>query len=203
MITRIALISWLTNTDLPIALVQKNSQSKSAYPVKTESPASATSVATSTSTSSVQQSPTIEPYLASASADGMHIVLAHKTKFVVVKRHLQDDEYHAIGQGSGCEHSRCDGYLVLTVICTCVLNHSSSSEEITAVFCLPLFVPSIRKSQIFVMVGYNSGWLKVFSEVRASYQRNETSWFSIGYNKLKFLEWCAAHGTNIRTISNN
>ncbi|KAM3588989.1 hypothetical protein VKS41_001419 [Umbelopsis sp. WA50703] len=121
----------------------KTSQSKAAYPAQSASPSSAISVATSASTSSVQQSPTIEPYLASTSADGSYIVLAHKKKFVVVKRHLQDDEYFAIGQGSGCEHS---------------------SEEITAIFCLPLFVPSIRKSQIFIMVGYNSGWLKVFSE---------------------------------------
>lgn len=41
--------------------------------------------------------------MASASAGGRHIVLAHKSKFVVVELNEGEDEYCAVGQGSGCE----------------------------------------------------------------------------------------------------
>ncbi|KAI8072962.1 Rab3 GTPase-activating protein regulatory subunit N-terminus-domain-containing protein [Gongronella butleri] len=83
-----------------------------------------------------------ESYMVSASAAGRTIVLAYRTKFVVVQLHADEGEYIVVGQGSGCVHDK---------------------ETITAVLCLPLFVPSIRKNQIFVMVGYSSGWLRVFS----------------------------------------
>ncbi|KAI7886753.1 hypothetical protein K492DRAFT_189853 [Lichtheimia hyalospora FSU 10163] len=87
--------------------------------------------------------PFTETYMASASAGGRHIVLAHKSKFVVVELNEEEDEYCAVGQGSGCEQE---------------------DETITAILCLPLFVPSIRKNQMFVMAGYSTGWLRVFSE---------------------------------------
>ncbi|KAI9315839.1 Rab3 GTPase-activating protein regulatory subunit N-terminus-domain-containing protein [Dichotomocladium elegans] len=87
--------------------------------------------------------PFTETYMVSASAGGRHMALAHKSKFVVVELNEKEGEYCAIGQGSGCE---------------------TEGETITAILCLPLFVPSIRKSQIFIMAGYSTGWIRVFSE---------------------------------------
>lgn len=81
-------------------------------------------------------------YLISASAGGRTIVLAYKTKFVVVQLN-NEGEYSALGQGSGC---------------------SQPGEEITAILCLPLFVPSTRSTQNYVMCGYNTGWIRVFSD---------------------------------------
>lgn len=60
-------------------------------------------------------------FLISASAGGKSLVLAYKTKFVMVQLN-NEGEYSALGQGSGCQ----------------------PNEEITAVLCLPLFVPSTR-----------------------------------------------------------
>ncbi|KAL0083499.1 hypothetical protein F4703DRAFT_1113204 [Phycomyces blakesleeanus] len=47
--------------------------------------------------------PTKESYLVSASAGGRHLVLAYKTKFVMVEANENEGEYAATGQGSGCE----------------------------------------------------------------------------------------------------
>lgn len=52
------------------------------------------------------------------------MVLAHESKFVVIELIENDGEYSAVGQGSGCE---------------------AEGETITAILCLALFVPSIRK----------------------------------------------------------
>ncbi|KAL0077917.1 Rab3 GTPase-activating protein regulatory subunit N-terminus-domain-containing protein, partial [Phycomyces blakesleeanus] len=69
---------------------------------------------------------TKESYLVSASAGGRHLVLAYKTKFVMVEANENEGEYAATGQGSGCESA----------------------------------------GEIYVMVGYNTGWLRIFSELR-------------------------------------
>ncbi|KAI8384443.1 Rab3 GTPase-activating protein regulatory subunit N-terminus-domain-containing protein [Radiomyces spectabilis] len=92
---------------------------------------------------SVELPPVNEAYLASASPVGRYILLAHQTKFVMLALHEEEDEYYAVGQGSGCE---------------------VAGETITAVLCLPLFVPSIRRNQMCAMIGYSTGWLRVFSE---------------------------------------
>ncbi|KAI8997341.1 Rab3 GTPase-activating protein regulatory subunit N-terminus-domain-containing protein [Pilobolus umbonatus] len=63
-------------------------------------------------------------YLISASSDGSSLVLAYKTKFLMVQLN-SDEEYSALGQGSGCQ--------------------------------LP--------KQNFIMCGYNTGWIRVFSDV--------------------------------------
>ncbi|KAI8969021.1 Rab3 GTPase-activating protein regulatory subunit N-terminus-domain-containing protein [Mycotypha africana] len=55
----------------------------------------------------------------------------------------KEGEYSALGQGSGCQQE---------------------GEEITAVVCLPLFVPSTRLTQHYILCGYNTGWIRVFSE---------------------------------------
>ncbi|RUS12843.1 hypothetical protein BC937DRAFT_86885 [Endogone sp. FLAS-F59071] len=68
--------------------------------------------------------PTTEPYMISPSGDGIHMVLAHNTKFLVLRMHEEENQLVAVGQGSGCE---------------------DVGETITAILCLPLFVPSIRK----------------------------------------------------------
>ncbi|KAI7901960.1 Rab3 GTPase-activating protein regulatory subunit N-terminus-domain-containing protein [Cokeromyces recurvatus] len=81
-------------------------------------------------------------YLISSSACGRTLVLAYKTKFVIVQLN-NEGEYSALGQGSGC---------------------LQPNEEITAILCLPLFVPSTRLTQNYVMCGYNTGWIRVFSE---------------------------------------
>ncbi|KAI8643791.1 Rab3 GTPase-activating protein regulatory subunit N-terminus-domain-containing protein [Parasitella parasitica] len=85
--------------------------------------------------------PISDNFIISASAGGKSLVLAYKTKFVMVQLN-NEGEYSALGQGSGCQ-----------------LN-----EEITAVLCLPLFVPSTRLTQNYVMCGYNTGWIRVFSD---------------------------------------
>ncbi|KAI8368728.1 Rab3 GTPase-activating protein regulatory subunit N-terminus-domain-containing protein [Blakeslea trispora] len=77
-----------------------------------------------------------------ASQDGNSLVLAYKTKFVMVQLN-REGEYMALGQGSGCQ---------------------LPDEEITCVVCLPLFVPSTRSIQHYVMCGYTTGWIRVFSE---------------------------------------
>ncbi|ORE06407.1 hypothetical protein BCV72DRAFT_305598 [Rhizopus microsporus var. microsporus] len=79
-------------------------------------------------------------YLISSSGDGRTLVLAYRTKFIVVQVN-SEGEYSAIGQNLG-----------------------SSGELITSVLCLPLFVPSTRSTQNYVMCGYNTGWIRVFSE---------------------------------------
>lgn len=66
--------------------------------------------------------PISDSFLISASAGGKSLVLAYKTKFVMVQLN-NEGEYSALGQGSGCQQPQ---------------------EEITAVLCLPLFVPSTR-----------------------------------------------------------
>lgn len=93
-------------------------------------------------------------FLISASAGGKSLVLAYKTKFVMVQLN-NEGEYSALGQGSGCQ----------------------PNEEITAVLCLPLFVPSTRLTQNYVMCGYNTGWIRVFSDagVLLTEQQLETS----------------------------
>ncbi|KAI7866882.1 Rab3 GTPase-activating protein regulatory subunit N-terminus-domain-containing protein [Spinellus fusiger] len=102
-----------------------------------------------------RQTPTKESYLVSASPSGRHLVLAYKTKFVTVEANPGEGEYSATGQGSGCD---------------------AVDETITAILCLPRFVPSLRKrlcvcvcvcvdcSEMYVMVGYSTGWLRIFSE---------------------------------------
>ncbi|ORX56148.1 hypothetical protein DM01DRAFT_1382443 [Hesseltinella vesiculosa] len=82
-----------------------------------------------------------EAYLVSASAAGHTIVLAYSSKFVVLQLFADQGEYIVIGQSPLL----------------------SEDDTITSLLCLPLFIPSIRKIQIFVMVGYKSGWLRVFS----------------------------------------
>ncbi|KAI9360957.1 Rab3 GTPase-activating protein regulatory subunit N-terminus-domain-containing protein [Pilaira anomala] len=86
--------------------------------------------------------PISNTYLISASAGGQSIVLAYKTKFVMVQLN-NEGEYSALGQGSGCEQP---------------------GEEITSILCLPLFVPSTRLTQNYIMCGYNTGWIRVFSD---------------------------------------
>ncbi|KAI9487190.1 MAG: Rab3 GTPase-activating protein regulatory subunit N-terminus-domain-containing protein [Benjaminiella poitrasii] len=81
-------------------------------------------------------------FLISSSACGRTLVLAYKTKFVIVQLN-NEGEYSALSQGSGCQQP---------------------GEEITAILCLPLFVPSTRLTQNYVMCGYNTGWIRVFSE---------------------------------------
>ncbi|KAI7891097.1 Rab3 GTPase-activating protein regulatory subunit N-terminus-domain-containing protein [Mucor mucedo] len=89
--------------------------------------------------------PIHDSYLISCSAGGKSILLAYKTKFVMVKLN-NEGEYSAIGQGSGCQQP---------------------GEEITSILCLPLFVPSTRLTINYVMCGYNTGWVRVFSELGA------------------------------------
>ncbi|KAI7849297.1 Rab3 GTPase-activating protein regulatory subunit N-terminus-domain-containing protein [Circinella umbellata] len=110
-----------------------------------KSPSPDDRVASSSNTSDYAHafSPLTESYMVSTSPGGGYMVLAHKSKFVVIELNEEEEEYCAVGQGSGCE---------------------MEGEEITAILCLPLFVPSIRKNQMFVMAGYNTGWLRVFSE---------------------------------------
>ncbi|ORZ14594.1 Rab3 GTPase-activating protein regulatory subunit N-terminus-domain-containing protein [Absidia repens] len=98
-----------------------------------------------------QQAPPIvkETYLVSASAAGKYIAMAYQRKFVVVALHPEQEEYIVIGQGSGCSSDQ--------------LRHGLPKERITSILCLPLFVPSTRKNQIFVMIGYSTGWLRVYS----------------------------------------
>ncbi|KAG1474107.1 hypothetical protein G6F56_000553 [Rhizopus delemar] len=81
-----------------------------------------------------------ETYLISSSASGCTLVLAYKSKFIVVKVNAEE-EYSAIGQHLGFEN-----------------------ETITCLLCLPLFVPSTRSTQNYIMCGYKSGWIRVFSE---------------------------------------
>ncbi|KAI9277015.1 Rab3 GTPase-activating protein regulatory subunit N-terminus-domain-containing protein [Phascolomyces articulosus] len=69
-------------------------------------------------------SPLTEPYMVSTSAGGGYMVLAHRSKFVVIELKEEEGEYCALGQGSGCE----------------------------------------MEGQMFVMAGYNTGWLRLFSE---------------------------------------
>ncbi|KAI9493096.1 Rab3 GTPase-activating protein regulatory subunit N-terminus-domain-containing protein [Zychaea mexicana] len=64
--------------------------------------------------------------MVSTSAGGGYMVLAHRSKFVVIELNEEEGEYCAVGQGSGCA----------------------------------------AEGQMFVMAGYNSGWLRVFSEIR-------------------------------------
>ncbi|KAF1799965.1 Rab3 GTPase-activating protein regulatory subunit N-terminus-domain-containing protein [Mucor lusitanicus] len=99
--------------------------------------------------------PISDSFLISASAGGKSLVLAYKTKFVMVQLN-NEGEYSALGQGSGCQQPQ---------------------EEITAVLCLPLFVPSTRLTQNYVMCGYNTGWIRVFSNagVLLTEQQLETS----------------------------
>ncbi|CEP13308.1 hypothetical protein [Parasitella parasitica] len=98
--------------------------------------------------------PISDNFIISASAGGKSLVLAYKTKFVMVQLN-NEGEYSALGQGSGCQ----------------------GNEEITAVLCLPLFVPSTRLTQNYVMCGYNTGWIRVFSDtgVLLTEQQLETS----------------------------
>ncbi|CAO0790193.1 unnamed protein product [Mucor circinelloides] len=98
--------------------------------------------------------PISDNFLISASAGGKSLVLAYKTKFVMVQLN-NEGEYSALGQGSGCQ----------------------PHEEITAILCLPLFVPSTRSTQNYVMCGYNTGWIRVFSDagVLLTEQQLETS----------------------------
>ncbi|KAG1079003.1 hypothetical protein G6F42_023979 [Rhizopus arrhizus] len=98
--------------------------------------------------------PISDNFLISASAGGKSLVLAYKTKFVMVQLN-NEGEYSALGQVSGCQ----------------------PHEEITAILCLPLFVPSTRSTQNYVMCGYNTGWIRVFSDagVLLTEQQLETS----------------------------
>ncbi|KAI9305251.1 Rab3 GTPase-activating protein regulatory subunit N-terminus-domain-containing protein [Cunninghamella echinulata] len=144
--------------DEPKLAISSNSSTSTIQPTppppRIESPdtsrlstTSSSSTASSTTTSIFENpsSPNIiikESYLVSASAAGKYIVLAYQTKFVIVELFEEQEEYIAIGQGSGCQEE---------------------NETITSILCLPLFVPSIRKNQIFVMIGYSTGWLRVFS----------------------------------------
>ncbi|KAI8887007.1 hypothetical protein K501DRAFT_242977 [Backusella circina FSU 941] len=86
--------------------------------------------------------PIKESYMISASAAGKSLVLAYKTKFVMVKVN-SEGEYSALGQGSGCQQP---------------------GELITSVLCLSLFAPSTRSTQNYIMCGYNTGWIRVFSD---------------------------------------
>ncbi|KAG0763735.1 hypothetical protein G6F57_006162 [Rhizopus arrhizus] len=94
-----------------------------------------------------------EAYLISSSASGRTLVLAYKTKFITVKVNAEG-EYSAIGQNTKLEN-----------------------EIITSLLCLPLFVPSTRSTQNYIMCGYKSGWVRVFSEsgVLLTEQRLETT----------------------------
>ncbi|KAF7730667.1 Rab3 GTPase-activating protein non-catalytic subunit [Apophysomyces ossiformis] len=83
-----------------------------------------------------------EPYLVSTSASGRYLVLARKKKFFLLQLNEKEGEYIAASQGSGCV---------------------TPDETITAILCLPLCASS-RRSEIFVMVGYSTGWIRIFSE---------------------------------------
>ena len=41
--------------------------------------------------------------MVSTSPGGGYMVLAHKSKFVVIELNEEEEEYCAVGQGSGCE----------------------------------------------------------------------------------------------------
>ncbi|KAI8097122.1 Rab3 GTPase-activating protein regulatory subunit N-terminus-domain-containing protein [Halteromyces radiatus] len=118
------------------------------------SPPASTSITAQPETSSSSSPGPIPPpigkesYLVSASAAGKYIAMAYHRKFVLVALDPDQEEYLVIGQGSGCSDHQHQG---------------SSKERITSILCLPLFVPSTRKNQIFIMIGYSTGWLRVFS----------------------------------------
>ncbi|CAJ0841700.1 14100_t:CDS:10 [Entrophospora sp. SA101] len=74
---------------------------------------------------------------------GNHLVSATPDLFVVMALDKARKEYEVIGEFKG---------------------HFERGEKITAILCLPFFMPSAFKSQIFVIIGYNTGYLRIFTQ---------------------------------------
>ncbi|CAJ0628568.1 6630_t:CDS:10 [Entrophospora sp. SA101] len=85
----------------------------------------------------------LSPYLFSMSDTGNHLVSATPDLFVVMALDKARKEYEVIGEFKG---------------------HFERGEKITAILCLPFFMPSAFKSQIFVIIGYNTGYLRIFTQ---------------------------------------
>ncbi|CAG8665029.1 11511_t:CDS:2, partial [Cetraspora pellucida] len=82
-------------------------------------------------------------YLFSTSDTGKHLIWASQNYFVILALDETKKEFQVVGQGNGCFQ---DG------------------EKITAVLCLPFFMPSANNGQIFVVLGYNTGYMRIFTE---------------------------------------
>ncbi|CAG8790215.1 9056_t:CDS:2, partial [Gigaspora rosea] len=82
-------------------------------------------------------------YLFSTSDTGKHLVWASQNYFVILALDETKKEFKVVGQGSGC---------------------FQEGERITAVLCLPFFMPSANNGQIFVVLGYNTGYIRIFTE---------------------------------------
>ncbi|CAG8840616.1 17106_t:CDS:2, partial [Cetraspora pellucida] len=74
---------------------------------------------------------------------GKHLIWASQNYFVILALDETKKEFQVVGQGNGCFQ---DG------------------EKITAVLCLPFFMPSANNGQIFVVLGYNTGYIRIFTE---------------------------------------
>ncbi|KAF0532584.1 Rab3 GTPase-activating protein non-catalytic subunit [Gigaspora margarita] len=83
-------------------------------------------------------------YLFSTSDTGKHLVWASQNYFVILALDETKKEFKVVGQGSGC---------------------FQEGERITAVLCLPFFMPSANNGQIFVILGYNTGYIRIFTEI--------------------------------------
>ncbi|CAB4463503.1 unnamed protein product [Rhizophagus irregularis] len=87
---------------------------------------------------------TFNNYLFSISDSGNHLVWTSGSHIVILRLDETRKEFEVIGDVNGCYER---------------------GEKITAILCLPFFTPSARNNnQIFVLVGYNTGYLKIFSE---------------------------------------
>ncbi|RIA93215.1 Rab3 GTPase-activating protein regulatory subunit N-terminus-domain-containing protein [Glomus cerebriforme] len=86
---------------------------------------------------------TFNYYLFSTSDSGNHLVWASGSHIIILRLDETRKEFEVIGDVNGCYER---------------------GEKITAILCLPFFMPSARNSQIFVLAGYNTGCLKIFSE---------------------------------------
>ncbi|GES94150.1 rab3 GTPase-activating protein non-catalytic subunit [Rhizophagus clarus] len=87
---------------------------------------------------------TFNHYLFSISDSGNHLVWASVSHIVILRLDEIRKEFEVVGDVNGC---------------------FERGEKITAILCLPFFMPSARNNnQIFVLVGYNTGYLKIFSE---------------------------------------
>ncbi|CAI2173035.1 15184_t:CDS:10 [Funneliformis geosporum] len=82
-------------------------------------------------------------YLFSTSDSGNHLVGSSSNYIVILSLDETRKEFKVIGEVNECYEA---------------------GERITAVLCLPFFTPSAGNSHIFVLVGYNTGYLRIFSE---------------------------------------
>ncbi|KAF9178184.1 Rab3 GTPase-activating protein non-catalytic subunit [Haplosporangium sp. Z 767] len=94
---------------------------------------------------------------------GQYIACASKKMFAILQRQMHPSASRSstpnLIQGRGSPHSNLEWVLVGQGS-----GVESPLDAITAVLCLPLYVPRSNQSQVYVVLGYKSGMIRIFNE---------------------------------------